>query len=57
MWRSMTARIKSEAEQQKLIESLMMDPSYVCYEADENDNDHGIDITKENAVDFYFDGK
>ncbi len=57
MWRSMTARIKQEAEQQRLIESLMMDPSYVCYEADENDNDHGIDITKENAVDFYFDGK
>lgn len=57
MWRSMTARIKEEAEQQKLIESLMMDPSFVCYEADENDNDHGVDITKENAVDFYFDGK
>ena len=57
MWRSMTARIKEEAEQQRLIESLMMDPSFVCYEADENDNDHGVDITKENAVDFYFDGK
>lgn len=57
MWRSMTARIKEEAEQQKLIESLMMDPSYVCYEADENNNDNNIDISKENAVDFYFDGK
>lgn len=57
MWRSMTARIKEEAEQQRLIESLMMDPSFVCYEADANDNDHGVDISKENAVDFYFDGK
>lgn len=57
IWRSFTARLKLEAEQQRLIESLMMDPSYVCYESDENDNDHGVDITKENAVDFYFEGK
>lgn len=57
MWRSFTARIKEEAEQQKIIEDLMMDPSYNFYEQDVNENDHGVDISKENAVDFYFDGK
>lgn len=57
MWRKMTNRIKIEKEQQKIIEDLMGDPNYVCYEHDENGNDEGFDISKENAVDFYYDGK
>lgn len=57
MWRKMTNRIKLEKEQQKIIEDLMGDPNYVCYEQDENGNDDGFDISKENAVDFYYDGK
>lgn len=56
-WRSFTARIKEEAEQQQIIEDLMMDPNYICYQSDMNHNDINIDISKENAVDFYFDGK
>lgn len=57
IWRKMCQVIKDEREQQKIIEDLMRDPLYVCYEADENDNDHFIDINKENAVDFYGEGK
>ena len=57
MWRKMTNRIIVEKEQQQIIEDLMSDPNYVCYEADENDNDSHVDISKENAVDFYYDGK
>lgn len=57
MWRKMTNRIIVEKEQQQIIEDLMSDPNYVCYEADENDNDTHVDISKENAVDFYYDGK
>ncbi len=57
MWRKMTNRIIVEKEQQQIIEDLMSDPNYVCYEADENNNDSHVDISKENAVDFYYDGK
>lgn len=57
IWRKMTNRIKEERLQQQTIENLMRDPLYVCYEADENDNDSYVDITKENAVEFYYDGK
>lgn len=59
VWRAMTHRIKLEKEQQKIIEDLMGDPNYVCYEADENNNDVNshVDISKENASEFYWDGK
>lgn len=59
VWRAMTHRIKLEKEQQKIIEDLMSDPNYMFHEADGNNNDidSHVDISKENATEFYWDGK
>lgn len=56
IWRSMGQRIKNEKEQQEIIEKLLEDPNYLFYEEDENGNDSNT-ISKENLVDFYYEGK
>lgn len=57
IWRAMTSRIKEEKKQQKIIEDLMGDPNFMFYESDTNENDQNVIISKENASEFYWDGK
>lgn len=55
VWRDMVNRIVLEKKQQDIKTSMMIDPTIEFY--DTMGNDSNINITKENAVDTYHQGK